>query len=434
MNVKNSKILYERAEKTLVGGVNSPVRAFKAVGGTPLFIRKAHGSRIEDEDGNSYIDFVCSWGALILGSTFPRITKALHRQIPRGTTYGAPTRLEIELAEMITSAIRSIERIRFVNSGTEASMSALRVARAFTKRKRILKFEGCYHGHADPLLVKGGSGMATLGAPDSAGVTEGAIADTLVASYNDSATVKRIFEKYGNEIAAVIVEPVAANMGVVPPSNGFLRGLQTVTNQYGALLIFDEVITGFRVSYGGAQSAFGIRPDLTCLGKIIGGGLPVGAYGGRTDIMDQVAPLGPTYQAGTLSGNPLTMAAGIATLRELKKRNFYQQLEKNSNELQHRLERAAEEEECELKMNRVGSMLGLFFTDRDVVDYSSAKSSNTDRYRVFFHTMLNHGIYIPPSAFETIFISAAHSLTDIEMCAKAAKDGFRMVMTKGANS
>ena len=434
MKVKNSKILYERAEKTLVGGVNSPVRAFKAVGGTPLFIRKAHGSRIEDEDGNSYIDFVCSWGALILGSAFPRITKALYRQIPRGTTYGAPTRLEIELAEMIASAIRSIERIRFVNSGTEASMSALRVARAFTKRKRILKFEGCYHGHADPLLVKGGSGMVTFGAPDSAGVTEGAIADTLVASYNDLAAVKRIFEKYGDEIAAVIIEPVAANMGVVAPSNGFLHGLQTVTNQYGALLIFDEVITGFRVSYGGAQSTFGIRPDLTCLGKIIGGGLPVGAYGGRTDIMDQVAPLGPTYQAGTLSGNPLTMAAGIATLRELKKRNFYQQLEKNSNELQHRLVKAAEEEECELKLNRVGSMLGLFFTDRDVVDYSSAKSSNTDRYRVFFHSMLNHGIYIPPSAFETIFISAAHSLRDIEMCAKAAKDGFRMVTTKGANS
>ena len=432
MKVKNSKILYERAEKTLVGGVNSPVRAFKAVGGTPLFIRKAHGSKIEDEDGNSYVDFVCSWGALILGSAFPRITEALRRQIPRGTTYGAPTRLEVELAEMIASAIHSIERIRFVNSGTEASMSALRIARAFTKRKRILKFEGCYHGHADALLVKGGSGMATFGAPDSAGVTEGAIADTLVAPYNDLAAVKEIFEKHGDEIAAVIVEPIAANMGVVLPSDGFLHGLQKVTNQYGALLIFDEVITGFRVSYGGAQSTFGIRPDLTCLGKIIGGGLPVGAYGGRTDIMNQVAPLGPTYQAGTLSGNPLTMAAGIATLQELKKRNFYQKLEKKSNELQHRLAKAAEEEECEVRMNRVGSMLGLFFTDHDVVDYSSAKSSNTDSYRIFFHSMLNHGIYIPPSAFETIFVSAAHSLTDIEMFANAAKDGFRMVTTNGA--
>lgn len=434
MKVKNSKILYERAANTLVGGVNSPVRAFKAVGGTPLFIRRAHGSKIEDEDGNSYIDFVCSWGALILGSAFPRVTKTLYRHIPRGTTYGAPTRLEIELAEMITSAIRSIERIRFVNSGTEASMSALRVARAFTRRNRILKFEGCYHGHADPLLVKGGSGMTTFGVVDSAGVTEGAIADTLVAPYNDLAAVERIFEKQGEEIAAVIVEPVAANMGVVPPTNGFLDGLRTVTTEYGSLLVFDEVITGFRVSYGGAQDAFGIRPDLTCLGKIIGGGLPVGAYGGRSDIMDQVAPIGPVYQAGTLSGNPLTMAAGIATLRELEKRNFYQKLEKNSNELQNRLANAAEEEACKVRMNRVGSMLGLFFTDRDVVDYSSARSSNTNSYRLFFHSMLNHGIYFPPSAFETIFISAAHSLTDIELCAKAAKGGFRIVMTKGANS
>ncbi len=434
MKAKNSKILYERAAKTLVGGVNSPVRAFKAVGGTPLFIRRAHGSKIEDEDGNSYIDFVCSWGALILGSAFPRITKALYRQIPRGTTYGAPTRLEVELAEMITSAIRSIERIRFVNSGTEASMSALRVARAFTKRKHILKFEGCYHGHADSLLVKGGSGMATFGALDSAGVTEGAIADTLVAPYNDLAAVERIFEKQGEEIAAVIVEPVAANMGVVPPTNGFLDGLRRVTTQHGSLLVFDEVITGFRMSYGGAQNAFDIQPDLTCLGKIIGGGLPVGAYGGRSEIMDQVAPLGPVYQAGTLSGNPLTMAAGIATLRELEKRNFYQTLEKNSNELQHGIANAAEEEGCKLRMNRVGSMLGLFFTDREVVDYSSAKSSDTDSYRVFFHSMLNHGIYFPPSAFETIFISAAHSLTDIELCAKVAQDGFRNVVTKGANT
>jgi len=434
LKVENSKVLFRRAENILVGGVNSPVRAFKAVGGTPLFIRKAHGSRIEDEDGNSYVDFVCSWGALILGSAFPRVTKALNQQTPRGTTYGAPTKLEIELGEMITGAFRSIERIRFVNSGTEASMSALRVARAFTKRKRILKFEGCYHGHADALLVKGGSGMATFGAPDSAGVTEGAIADTLVVPYNDSDMVERIFKEHGDEIAAVIVEPVAANMGVVPPSNGFLRGLRTVTNQYGTLLVFDEVITGFRLTYGGAQNAFGIQPDLTCLGKIIGGGLPVGAYGGRTDIMDQVAPLGPAYQAGTLSGNPLTMAAGIATLRELKKRNFYQSLEKNSSELQRRLSEAARDANCKLKINRVGSMLGLFFTDRNVVDYSSAKSTDTESYRVFFHSMLNRGIYLPPSAFETTFVSAAHSKTDIEICARAAEVAFRAVMTKGAGS
>ena len=434
MKVENSKVLFRRAESILVGGVNSPVRAFKAVGGTPLFIRKAHGSRIEDEDGNSYVDFVCSWGALILGSAFPRVTKALNQQTPRGTTYGAPTKLEIELGEMITGAFRSIERIRFVNSGTEASMSALRVARAFTKRKRILKFEGCYHGHADALLVKGGSGMATFGAPDSAGVTEGAIADTLVVPYNDSDMVERIFKEHGDEIAAVIVEPVAANMGVVPPSNGFLRGLRNVTNQYGTLLVFDEVITGFRVTYGGAQNIFGIQPDLTCLGKIIGGGLPVGAYGGRTDIMDQVAPLGPTYQAGTLSGNPLTMAAGIATLRELKKRNFYQRLEKNSSELQRRLSEAARDANCKLKINRVGSMLGLFFTDRNVVDYSCAKSTDIESYRVFFHSMLNRGIYLPPSAFETTFVSAAHSKTDIEICARGAEAAFRAVMTKGAGS
>jgi glutamate-1-semialdehyde 2,1-aminomutase len=313
-------------------------------------------------------------------------------------------------------------------------MSALRVARAFTRRKRILKFEGCYHGHADSLLVKGGSGMATFGAPDSAGVTEGAIADTLVAPYNDLAAVDRIFEKQGEAIAAVIVEPVAANMGVVLPRNGFLDGLRRLTTQYGSLLVFDEVITGFRVSYGGAQEAFGIQPDLTCLGKIIGGGLPVGAYGGRGDIMGQVAPIGPVYQAGTLSGNPLTMAAGIATLRELEKRNFYEKLEKKSKELQHRLASAAEEEGCKLRINRVGSMLGLFFTDSEVVDYSSAKSSDAGSYRVFFHSMLNHGIYFPPSAFETIFVSAAHSLTDIELCAKAAKGGFRNVVTKGANT
>jgi len=434
LKIRNSAVLFKRAENVLVGGVNSPVRAFKAVGGTPLFIRKASGSKVEDEDGNSYVDFVCSWGALILGSAFPTISKALIRQIPRGTTYGAPTKLEIELAETISNAVNSIERIRFVNSGTEASMSALRVARAFTKRKRILKFEGCYHGHADPLLVKGGSGMATFGAPDSAGVTEGAIADTLVASYNDLAAVKRIFEENSDEIAAVIVEPVAANMGVIPPADEFLHGLRAVTKQYGALLVFDEVITGFRMSYGGAQSKFGIQPDLTCLGKIIGGGLPVGAYGGRSDIMDQVAPVGPAYQAGTLSGNPLAMTAGLATLRELNKRHFYARLEKTSNELQDRLVRAAEEEGCDLRVNRVGSMMGLFFTTRNVVDYASAKLSDTARYRVFFHSMLKNGIYLPPSAFETVFISAAHSIIDIEACAKAAKDAFRILETRGANS
>ena len=427
MRIKNSKSLYGRASRVLVGGVDSPVRAFRAVGGTPLFIRKAYGSKLEDEDGNIYTDFVCSWGALILGSAHPRMVKALRNYLSYGTSYGAPTRLETELAEMITEAMHSIERVRFVNSGTEASMSAVRVARAFTGRRRILKFEGCYHGHADPFLVKGGSGMATLGAPDSAGVTKASIEDTLVSPYNDIPSVRRAFEDQGNEIAAVIVEPVAANMGVVPPTENFLKDLRTITAKYGALLIFDEVVTGFRVSYGGAQEIYGIRPDLTCLGKIIGGGLPVGAYGGRAGIMDQVAPTGPVYQAGTLSGNPLTMVAGRETLCELKKRGFYRNLERASAELHARLVEAAAEEKCIIRSNRAGSMLGLFFTDHEVVDYQSAKLSNTTSYRIFFHAMLNHGIYLPPSAFETIFTSASHSPKDIEGFATAARIAFRRV-------
>lgn len=427
MKTKISKSLYKRASKVLVGGVDSPVRAFKAVGGTPLFIRKAKGSKLEDEDGNTYIDFVCSWGALILGSAHPRIVKALRDYLSRGTSYGAPTRLETELAEIITEAMPSIERIRFVNSGTEASMSALRVARAFTKRSKILKFEGCYHGHADPFLVKGGSGMVTLGVPDSAGVTKASIEDTLVAPYNNISAVKRVFEEQGSEIAAVIVEPVAANMGVVPPSENFLKDLRTITSQYGTLLIFDEVITGFRVSYGGAQTVYGIQPDMTCLGKIIGGGLPVGAYGGRAEIMNQVAPAGPVYQAGTLSGNPLTMVAGTETLRELKKRGFYQRLERISAELNSQLVEAAAETGCSIRTNRVGSMVGLFFTNQDVVDYQSAKSSNTASYRLFFHSMLNRGIYLPPSAFETIFLSASHSTKNIDEFTTAAKIAFQTV-------
>ena len=408
MKVEKSKEFYRDACKVLVGGVNSPVRAFKAVGGTPLFVKNAKGSKIYDVDGNCYIDYVCSWGPLILGSAHPKVVRALKEAISRGTSFGAPTRLETELAELVIDAMPSIKKIRFVNSGTEATMSALRLARAYTKRNRILKFEGCYHGHSDSLLVKGGSGMATLGTPDSAGVTASAAGDTLVAPYNDLEAVEQVFERYPDEVSAVIVEPIAGNMGMIPPEPGFLTGLRTITERYGALLIFDEVITGFRAAYGGAQSIFQIKPDLTCLGKIIGGGLPVGAYGGRGEIMDQLSPLGSVYQAGTLSGNPLAMTAGIATLHEIKKKGFYDALEKKSRLLAEGLSKAAEAIECSVQLNRVGSMLGLFFTEEKVANYSSAKSTDTEQYSHFFHAMLDLRVYLPPSAFETIFVSSAH--------------------------
>ena len=422
---RNCESLYRQACKVLVGGVNSPVRAFKAVGGTPLFIRQAKGSKIQDEDGNTYIDYVCSWGPLILGSAYPKVVNELRKYLPRGTSYGAPTKLETELAELIISAMPSIEKIRFVNSGTEAGMSALRVARAYTKRQRILKFEGCYHGHADALLVKGGSGMATFAVPDSDGVTEASTGNTCVATYNDIESVKEIYEKYGDDLAAIIVEPVAANMGLIPPNPRFLTGLREITKRYGSLLIFDEVITGFRASYGGAQKLYEITPDLTCLGKIIGGGLPVGAYGGRQDIMDLVAPLGRVYQAGTLSGNPMAMIAGRVTLREIRKPGFYEKLEENSALLQKGFLEAAQTNQCSIRINRVGSMIGVFFTDKNVIDYGTAKSSNVKKYGVFFHSMLAHGAYLPPSAFETIFVSGAHSKNDIAKTVKAADAAFR---------
>ena len=426
--------LYRQACKVLVGGVNSPVRAFKAVGGTPLFIKQAKGSKIQDEDGNTYIDFVCSWGALILGSAYPKIVDELRNYLPRGTSYGAPTKFETELAELIISAMPSIEKIRFVNSGTEAGMSALRVARAYTKRQRILKFEGCYHGHADALLVKGGSGMATFSVPDSEGVTEASTGNTCVATYNDIESVKTIFEKHGDDLAAVIVEPVAANMGLISPNPRFLTGLREITKRYGSLLIFDEVITGFRASYGGAQKLYEITPDLTCLGKIIGGGLPVGAYGGRQEVMDLVAPLGRVYQAGTLSGNPMAMIAGSVTLREIRKPGFYENLEENSALLQNGLLVAAQTVQCSIRINRVGSMIGIFFTDKNVVDYATAKSSNVEDYATFFHSMLAHGAYLPPSAFETIFVSGAHSKRDIAKTVKAAKAAFRATKSRAGAS
>lgn len=408
-----------------MGGVNSPVRAFKAVDGIPLFIQRARGSKIQDVDGNRYIDYVCSWGPLILGSAHPKVVQALNRATTLGTSYGAPTKLETELAELVTNAMPSIENIRFVSSGTEASMSALRLARAYTKRSRILKFEGCYHGHSDSLLVKGGSGMATLGTPDSAGVTAASAAETLVAPYNDISAVKKMFENFPYEIAAVIVEPVAANMGLVLPRPDFLKDLRTLTNQFGALLIFDEVVTGFRVGWGGAQSFFKVKPDLTCLGKIIGGGLPVGAYGGERTIMELVSPVGPVYQAGTLSGNPLAMTAGITTLKEIRKKGFYERLDRKAEQLSDGLQKEAQNTGCALHLTRVGSMLGIFFTNQEVVDFASAKLTNTEQYKRFFHTMLNGGVYFPPSAFETAFVSAAHTEKDVSQTLRVAEKAFQ---------
>ena len=427
MRLQKSKRLYERASRVLVGGVNSPVRTFNAVGGTPLFIRKAKGSRIWDEDGNNYIDYVCSWGPLILGAAYPKVVSALRSQAAKGTSYGAPTELETELAELIINAFPSIERVRLVNSGTEAAMSALRLARAYTGREKVVKFEGCYHGHADPFLVKGGSGMATFGVPESAGVTKSAAADTLSIPFNNVEAVKTVFEESPDTIAAVIVEPVAGNMGTVPPNQGFLSELREITRKNGALLIFDEVITGFRVAYGGAQELFNVKPDVTCLGKIIGGGLPVGAYGGNAEIMNLISPLGPVYQAGTLSGNPLAMAAGIATLNELKRKGIYNRLEKRSAELAGGILDAAASTGSSVRVNRVGSMLGLFFTKQEVTDYASAKSSDTGKYRVFFRLMLENGVYLPPSAFETIFVSIAHTGADTAQTIRAVEKALRRI-------
>ena len=419
----------------LVGGVDSPVRAFMAVGGTPPFIRKAVGSKLTDEDGNTYIDYICSWGALILGSSHPKVVATLRAAVKRGTSYGAPTKLETELARLVIDAFPSVQKIRFVNSGTEATMSAVRVARAYTKRNSILKFEGCYHGHSDAMLVKGGSGMATFSIPDSAGVTRGATADTIVAPYNNIDAVKQIFEEHPDEIAAVIVEPIAANMGLVPPKTNYLQGLRDITKKFGTLLIFDEVITGFRASIGGAQKLYGIEPDLTCLGKIIGGGLPIGAYGGADEIMSLIAPCGPVYQAGTLSGNPLAMAAGISTLRELRRQGFYERLEKTSAKLQDGLRKVAKEAQVDVCLNRVGSMLTLFFNSKSVTDYENVKSSDTSSYKIFFSGMLDVGVYLPPSPFETMFVSAAHTQRDIERTIHAAETVFqRVVKARGVEA
>ena len=413
--------LFARAEKILVGGVNSPVRAFQAVGGTPLVIDHARGSRLWDVDGREYIDYVCSWGALILGHANRDVVAAVADQAESGTSYGMTSPLEFELGERIARAIASIERIRFVSSGTEATMSAIRAARGFTKRDLILKFAGGYHGHSDSFLVQAGSGLATFGISSSPGVPETLAQLTWNAPYNDLAAVEDIFRAHWKKIAAVIVEPVAANMGVVPPVPGFLEGLREITRRDGALLIFDEVITGFRLAPGGGQQVYDVAPDLSTLGKVIGGGLPVAAYGGRVDIMEMVSPLGPVYQAGTLSGNPLAMRAGLATLPQLEAPGFYEALNKKAQRLGEGLRSALAEAHIHGQLNRAGSLLTLFFTDQPVRDYATAKTSDSARFAAFFREMLQRGVLLPPSQFEALFVSAAHSDADIDATLAAAR-------------
>ncbi|MEN6600866.1 MAG: glutamate-1-semialdehyde 2,1-aminomutase [Bryobacteraceae bacterium] len=414
-NLTKSRALLERAERRIPGGVNSPVRAFRGVGGTPPFIVRGEGSRLYDADGNSYIDYVGSWGPLILGHAHPEVLNALRETMDSGTSFGAPTEREIELAEVISEAVPSIEMVRLVNSGTEATMSALRLARGYTGRRLTEKFEGCYHGHVDSLLVKAGSGMATLGIADTAGVPDEFASTTLALPYNSVIALEEAFERHGRDIAAVIVEPVVGNMGCVPPVAGYLQAMREITARYGALLIFDEVMTGFRVARGGAQQLYGIRPDLTTLGKVIGGGLPVGAYGGRADIMSRIAPLGPVYQAGTLSGNPLAVAAGLAMLRHLKTHpEVYVQLEARAARLTAR-------PPAGVTVNRVGSMFTFFFTDEPVTDWASAKKCDTARFARFFHWMLGQGVYLAPSQFESAFLSAAHTDADIDATIAAAQ-------------
>jgi len=424
--------IFERGKKVLVGGVNSPVRSFRSVGGTPLVVDHAAGARLYDVDGREYIDYVCSWGALILGHAHPDIVAAIADQARKGTSYGMTSPLESELGEQIIRAFPSIERIRFVSSGTEATMSAVRVARGFTKRDLILKFEGCYHGHSDSFLVEAGSGLATFGISSSAGVPEALAKLTLNAPYNGLDAVEEIFAKHAGKIAAVIVEPVAANMGVAPPTFGFLEGLREITERDGALLIFDEVITGFRIGYGGAQKLFSIRPDLTALGKIIGGGLPVAAYGGRREIMEMVAPLGAVYQAGTLSGNPLAMRAGLATLPKLEAPNFYDQLSRKSGRLGEGLREALRESGITGQVNVAGSLLTLFFAPEAVLDYGDAKKSDTARFGAFFSEMLARGIFLPPSQFEALFVSAAHTEADIERTIEAARESLKAIQSAHA--
>jgi glutamate-1-semialdehyde 2,1-aminomutase len=425
LDTAKSEDLFKRAQRVIPGGVNSPVRAFRAVGRSPLFIREAAGTHITDADGNSYIDYVGSWGPMIVGHAHPVVIEAIREAAARGTSYGAPTELEIELADEIVSAFPSIERVRLTSSGTEAAMSAIRLARGFTGRDRIVKCEGCYHGHSDSLLVKAGSGLATFGTPDSAGVPADFARNTIVVPFNDEAALEKTFREQGSEIACVIIEPVAGNMGCVAPRAGYLEAVRDITSRHGALLIFDEVITGFRVAYGGAQELYGVKPDLTCLGKIIGGGLPVGAFGGRAGVMDQLAPLGPVYQAGTLSGNPLAVTAGLAILKLLKDSNPYEELERHGARLEQGLRDAAAEAGIASTINRVGSMLTAFFCEGPVTDWPSAKKSDTDRYARFFRAMLEEGVYLAPSQFECAFVSLAHTDDLIDSTIEAARAAMR---------
>ncbi len=420
-----SGVLFSRAERVMVGGVNSPVRAFKAVEGTPLFISRGKGSRIVDVDGNSFIDYVCSWGPLIVGHAHPRVARAVSEATKRGTSFGAPTEIELRLAEKVVSCVPSVKKVRFVNSGTEAAMSALRLARAYTKRDKVLKFDGCYHGHADPFLTRAGSGLATFDIPSSAGVPASTARDTLSIPYNDVGALESVFGSHAGEIAAVIVEPVAGNMGVVPPKDGFLEKARRLCTEGGSLLIFDEVITGFRLSLGGAQKLFGVRPDITCLGKIIGGGFPVGAYGASDELMSLVSPEGPVYQAGTLAGNPVAMAAGLATISLLEGARVYRDLDALSARLERGLREEAEHEGVSISVNRAGSMLGLFFGREQVRNLDDANRTDRRLYARFHRKMLDEGVYLPPSALETIFLSTVHTAAQVDGTIAACRRAFR---------
>lgn len=422
MGISNSEKLFSRALQVIPGGVNSPVRACKSVNSEPLFIDHADGCMIFDADGNGYIDYIGSWGPMILGHRHPAVMEAISRVLERGTSYGAPTDLEVELAELIIEAVPSVEMIRMVNSGTEATMSAIRLARGVTGRDAIVKFDGCYHGHADSLLVEAGSGVATLGIPGSPGVPRSFVAHTLSLPYNDIDCIKTVMADRGEEVACIIVEPVAGNMGVVPPVDGFLETLRKLTREAGSLLIFDEVMTGFRIAYGGAQSLYGISPDITCLGKIIGGGLPVGAYGGKREILEHMAPQGPVYQAGTLSGNPLAMAAGIATIKQLKTPGFYDVLDKKSERLASGITEMVKKAGISATAERVGSMMGLFFTARDVKNFDDAKTCDLEMFSAFYKGMRQKGIYIAPSQFEALFVSASHEMKHIEATITAVEE------------
>ena len=428
MQNSHSNQLFLRAQQSIPGGVNSPVRAFRSVGLNPLFIKSAAGSRIIDVDNNEFIDYVGSWGPMILGHGHAAVLEALRENLDLGISYGAPTEAEIDMAELIKSMMPNLDMVRMVNSGTEATMSAIRVARGFTGRDKIIKFAGCYHGHADYLLVKAGSGAATLGSPDSPGVPASFAGETLIAEYNNLENVRMLTEQYPDEIAAIILEPVAGNMGVITPKHGFLSGIRELCDREGIVLIFDEVMTGFRVSKGGAQELYHIMPDLTTLGKIIGGGLPVGAYGGRLDIMQRVSPMGDIYQAGTLSGNPLAMCAGLATLKELNRPGFYEDIGSKTNWLVNEMRDILDKASIPFRMQSVGGMLGLFFIDQDVYSFTDALNCNTDRYAIFFREMLNQGIYLAPSAFEATFMSAAHSESDLEKTRNAFKKSIDKVV------